>query len=89
VRRHLYDPDFGFSFSIKQVAPALAPGVGWDDLDGIAEGTTASRAFAVLAAGQASAAEQERLRAALRSYCARDTLALAQVHRALRELPSA
>jgi len=85
VLRHLYHPGFDFSFSIKTVAPALAPGLDWDDLDAIAEGTAASRAFAVLAAGLAPASEQDGLRTALRSYCARDTLALARVHRALLE----
>jgi hypothetical protein len=85
VRRHVYHPGFAFSFSIKSVAPALAPGLDWSDLDGIAEGSAASAAFASLAAGRVPAREQARLRDALRSYCARDTLALARVHGALRE----
>jgi predicted RecB family nuclease len=85
VRRHLYHPGFAFSFSIKAVAPALAPGLDWSDLGEIAEGASASAAFASLAAGRVPAAEQERLRTALRRYCARDTLALARVHAALRE----
>ena len=46
VRSHLYHPDFDFSFSIKAVAPALAPGLDWSDLDAIAEGAAASAAFA-------------------------------------------
>ena len=86
VRNHLYHPDFGFSFSIKDVAPALAPGLDWNDLDTIAEGASASAAFAALAAGLTPAAERDRLRSALRAYCARDTLALARVHEALREM---
>jgi len=86
VRTHLYHPDFAFSFSIKSVAPALAPGLDWKDLDTIAEGASASAAFAALAAGLTSAPERDRLRAALRAYCARDTLALVRVHQALREM---
>lgn len=86
VHSHLYHPGFAFSFSIKNVAPALAPGFDWNDLDTIAEGTSASAAFAALAAGLTPAAERDRLRADLRAYCARDTLALARVHEALREM---
>ena len=86
IRSHLYHPDFDFSFSIKNVAPALAPGLDWNDLDTIAEGASASAAFAALAAGLTPAAERDHLRAALRAYCARDTLALARVHAALREM---
>ena len=85
VLRHLYHPDFDFSFSIKTVAPALAPDLHWDDLGAIADGAAASAAFASLAAGRVPAAERELVRAALRGYCARDTLALARVHRALLE----
>lgn len=86
VRRHLYHPGFDFSFSIKSVVPALAPDFGWGDLGAIAEGAAASAAFASLAAGRVPAGERETLRAALRAYCARDTLALARLHGALREL---
>jgi hypothetical protein len=89
VRRQLYHPAFDFSFSIKNVAPALAPELGWDDLGEIAEGTAASAAFAALATGRVPGEEREPLRAALRAYCARDTLALARVHGALRELAGA
>jgi hypothetical protein len=89
VRRHLYHPDFGFSFSIKSVVPALAPGFAWDDLGAIAEGAAASAALASLAAGRVPAGEQPELCARLRAYCARDTLALARLHEALRELARA
>jgi hypothetical protein len=86
VRSHLYHPNFGFSFSIKAVAPALAPGLDWNDLGMIADGASASGALAALASGLTPPAERDPLRAALRAYCARDTLALAKVHRALREM---
>ena len=89
VRRHLYHPGFDFSFSIKDVAPALAPDFGWDDLGAIADGVAASAAFASLAAGRIPAAEREALRSALLAYCARDTLALARLHGALREMARA
>jgi len=85
VQGHLYHPGFAFSFSIKTVAPALVPGLDWDDLGEIADGASASRVLASLASGLGSPSERDRLRAALRAYCARDSLALAHLHGALRE----
>jgi hypothetical protein len=86
ARAHVYHPDFRGSFSIKTLAPALAPGFGYADLDEVAEGTAASAAFLRLARGELEPSEEQRLREALLAYCKRDTLALVQVHRALREL---
>ncbi len=87
VRRHVYHPEFSGSFSIKSVAPALAPGFGWDDLadcSGISEGASASAAFERIAAGETTDAEKElRVREALLAYCERDTEALVRVHMAL------
>jgi hypothetical protein len=65
---------------------ALVDGFGYDDLAAeIAGGSDASVAFLRLAAGQITDVEEaSRLRHALRAYCERDTLALVEVHRALR-----
>ena len=49
VRAAVYHPDFEFSNSIKNVGPALCPGFGYDDLDGVADGLAASAAFVRLA----------------------------------------
>ena len=85
VRRCIYHPAFGSSFSLKAVAPALIEGFGYGDLDQIAGGGAASAAFLRIASGGVSDAEEEaRLREALRVYCGRDTLALVELHRALR-----
>jgi len=86
ARAHVYHPDFRGSFSIKTVAPALAPGFGYGDLDEVAEGTAASAAFLRVARGEFEPSEEQRLRKALLAYCKRDTLALVEVHRALRAL---
>jgi hypothetical protein len=73
------------SFSIKRVAPVLMPAVGYDDLEGVADGTAAATALARLARGMVeSADEQAALRRALLKYCKRDTLALVEVHAELR-----
>jgi predicted RecB family nuclease len=87
VRSAIYFPKFGFSNSIKSVAPALCPGFSYDDLEDIADGGAASAAFLELASGRIFHPEEtEKLRAALLAYCERDTLALVEVHRALLQL---
>jgi len=87
VRGAVYLPEFSFSNSIKSVAPALSPGFGYDDLEGIADGAAASTAFLQLASGVISQSGQVgQLRAALLAYCRRDTLAMVEVHRALMRL---
>ena len=87
VRSAVYFPAFAFSNSIKSVAPALSPGFGYDDLDGIADGTAAATAFLQVASSAVSSSEEAgKLRAALLAYCRRDTLAMVEVHRALMQL---
>lgn len=89
MRANVAHPDFMGSFSIKTVAPVLAPGVTYEDLDGIGDGAQASGALYLLAAGKiADAAERSRLRVALERYCAKDTAALAAVTQALVRLAS-
>jgi predicted RecB family nuclease len=85
VRRHVYHPGFGGSYSIKSVAPALVPGLGYDDLD-VADGAAASACFLRIARGELAHMEEARARKALLAYCARDTRALVEVHRALVRL---
>ena len=83
VRKHVYHPDLLGSFSIKKVAPAFAPGVGYQDLSGVADGMAALGSFAEIVKGELSSAEEDRLREELLLYCGRDTLALLEVFRAL------
>jgi predicted RecB family nuclease len=80
VQRHIVHPDFRGSYSMKAVAPTLAPEVTYDDLD-IADGGAASAAFYRTVADPSMCAEARAgLRQSLLKYCARDTLALARVH---------
>jgi hypothetical protein len=88
VRDHVYHPGFAGSFSLKSVAPALAPGFGYGDLEGVADGTAAAAALLRLQRGQVGEAEASALRGALLAYCRRDTEALVRVHGALRDLAS-
>ena len=81
IQGNYYHPDFHGSFSIKQVLPALVPGMGYDDLS-IADGREASAAY------QNSLAcvdpeERQRIHDALRQYCRQDTLAMLELRRAL------
>jgi len=86
VRSHSYHPDYQFSFSIKTVAPALAPHLDYGQLETVAEGMAAAAAFERVVTGDFLEGENaEILRQALLQYCHHDTLAMVEVHQALRE----
>ena len=85
VQAHVYHPDLLGSFSIKKVGPALAPHVRYDDLSGVADGMAALGAFATIVRGETTGGDEKRVRAELLRYCKRDTLALMEVYRALRD----
>jgi len=74
-------PEMGGSFSIKSVAPAIAPELTYEGLE-VADGMTASLTFERLITGMESA-EVARLQAALETYCERDTLAMVRVLQAI------
>ena len=87
VRDNVYHPDFGGSFSIKSVLPALVPGLGYDDLE-IQGGSAASTALEVLLF-DGDALEPDAghtLRKHLLAYCERDTLAMVKLHERLTEV---
>ncbi len=77
VRDSIYHPAFRGSFSIKAVLPALVPGMDYADLP-VADGQTAAMRYV---RGLATDDPEERRRTFddLRAYCARDTLALAEL----------
>jgi hypothetical protein len=80
VQDNVAHPDFHGSYSMKGVAPAVAPDVAYNDLD-IAEGGGASAAFYRIVADPTLSSEaRDGLRQSLLEYCERDTLALARVH---------
>jgi predicted RecB family nuclease len=79
VRDHVAHPDW-VSYSMKVVAPVVAPEINYNDLD-IADGGDASAAFYRIAADPTQFPEaRDGLRQSLFKYCHRDTLALAAVH---------
>jgi hypothetical protein len=82
VRDHVYHPEFHGSFSIKKVLPALVPEFSYDDLD-IQAGDVASIAYLESVSG-INGERREQLRAALLTYCERDTEAMVRIVEALR-----
>jgi predicted RecB family nuclease len=77
VRAHVYHPDFGGSFSIKSVLPALA-GMTYAGME-VADGGQAGLTWERMLHGGVDAAERARLKAALLAYCRQDTLAMVKI----------
>jgi predicted RecB family nuclease len=78
IRRNVYHPAFGGSFSLKAVLPALVPDMSYDNLH-VAEGSQAGIVWSRMINPEASAAEKIRLKQDLLDYCGQDTLALARI----------
>ncbi|HSN13016.1 MAG TPA: DUF2779 domain-containing protein, partial [Anaeromyxobacteraceae bacterium] len=87
VRDHVYHPDFGGSFSMKSVGPALVPEISYEELE-IGEGGTASAVLEGLLLGDGALPAEQRaaLRGQLLTYCAQDTLAMVKLVERLRAL---
>jgi len=86
VRNHVYHPDFGGGFSIKQVLPALVPTLSYNDLtfqDGMLASIELMRLMQESGTGPRGE-ERTRLRGDLLAYCARDTLAMVKLLERLR-----
>jgi hypothetical protein len=81
VRDHYYHPAFKGSYSIKTVLPAVT-NLSYDDLD-IRDGECAARVYERMVFEETDWVEKLRLREALLKYCARDTLALVELRKAL------
>ncbi len=84
VRDGYYHPGFRGSFSIKQVLPALVPGLGYDDL-AIADGQVAAAMYRKAFASTDPSERRQTFRD-LRAYCARDTWALVELCEGLAAL---
>ena len=81
VRNHFYHPDFGGSFSIKSVLPALLPNEGWGELE-ISDGQEAAVRYeqSLDSSGHDQRAGIFR---DLKAYCRQDTLAMVRLFQAL------
>jgi predicted RecB family nuclease len=87
VRNHVYHPDFGGSFGLKSVLPAVVPNLGYDGLT-IADGETASVELErfLFNGDPLELSTRERLRSDLLLYCQQDTLGLVELLGRLRLL---
>jgi predicted RecB family nuclease len=87
VRNHVYHPKFAGSYSIKNVLPALVPGMTYEGMD-VANGTDAGVAWESLVRGNLGQSEPDRIKKALLDYCGQDTLAMVKLLEGLRVEPS-
>jgi len=75
VRRNVYHPDFGGSFSLKSVLPALVPDLTYEGMD-VGNGGEAGQAWEKMLDPHTGHDEKARLKLALTAYCRQDTWAL-------------
>lgn len=82
IRENYYHPGFNGSYSLKSVAPTLAPDLGYTDME-IRDGAVASIAYTRMIAEDTPSSEKDIIREALLTYCARDTQAMVGVYNSL------
>ena len=73
VKEHYYHPEFGGSFSLKEVLPALVPSLSYDDL-GIREGAQAAAEYYKMVFIESDWIERAKICEALLAYCKRDSI---------------
>jgi len=84
LQGHYYHPAFKGSFSMKSVLPALVPSLGYDDLE-IRDGASATMYYHRMVFLETDWVEKQRIAHALHEYCARDTLGMVELRRALHQ----
>lgn len=84
IKDHYYHPGFKGSYSMKSVLPALAPSLAYDDLP-IREGGQAAAEYYRMVFVETDWVERAAIREALLRYCARDTFAMVELRRILKE----
>ena len=84
IKEHYYHPAFQGSYSIKSVLPVMVPELSYRDLP-IQEGAQAASEYYRMVFIEEDWIEQARIKDALLQYCARDTMAMVRLRRALRE----
>jgi hypothetical protein len=84
IKDHYYHPAFDGSYSIKSVLPAMVPSLSYHDL-AIKEGGHAASQYYRMVFVETDWVERAAIEEALLRYCARDTLAMVELRRALKE----
>jgi predicted RecB family nuclease len=88
IKEHYYHPAFQGSYSIKSILPVMVPELSYRDLP-IQEGAQAASEYYRMVFLEEDWIEQARIRDALLHYCARDTMAMVRLRRALKEKAAA
>ena len=83
-RRDVYHWQFGGSYSLKAVLPALVPEMSYKGLE-VQNGSMAMDAYFRMC-GTTDGEERERLRAAMLEYCRMDTLAMVRLLEVLKNM---
>lgn len=83
VERNYYHPDMKGSFSIKNVAPVIAPHMNYANLEGVNEGAAASSGYLEAIDPNTSPERKEELEEQLLRYCRFDTEAMVEIVRFL------
>jgi predicted RecB family nuclease len=78
VRKHVYHPAFGGSYSLKTVLPALVPEMTYEGME-VVNGRDAGLAWESLIRGCLDRPAQDKIKCALLAYCHQDTLALVRL----------
>lgn len=81
TRDYYYHPAMKGSWSIKKVLPTIAPELDYANLDGVASSGDAPLAYLEATNSETAEARRTELDAALRRYCANDTLAMVELVR--------
>jgi hypothetical protein len=84
IRNHVYHPQFGGSYSLKSVLPALVPEMTYEGME-VPNGLAAGLAWESLVGGGLDRDDQDRIREALMDYCGQDTLGLVKIVETLRQ----
>ncbi|MEN0059313.1 MAG: DUF2779 domain-containing protein [Bdellovibrio sp.] len=79
IRDTVYDNEFGCSFSLKAVAPAIWGGSQSYDRMLVANGTAAQRAFEEIINGETPTDRKHELIQASLEYCKKDTLVMVEL----------
>jgi hypothetical protein len=85
IESNIYHPEFGGSFSIKAVLPALVPELSYAELE-VRDGETAVARFARMAKGEVSGDKAQAIRRQLLEYCKMDSYGMLKLHEVLVRL---
>lgn len=84
VKDHYYHRDMKGSWSLKPVTSCIAPEISHANLEEVADGMAAQKAYLEIIAPETSDARSEDLKKKLLDYCELDTLAMVRITRFLQ-----